>query len=30
MFRGLAGIQVELFNRQFRVEVQAENTYFVV
>ena len=26
-FRGLAGIQVELFNRKFRVEVQAENTF---
>ena len=29
-FRGLAGIQVELFNRKFRVEVQAENTHFAV
>lgn len=29
-FRGLAGIQVELFNRKLRVEVQAENTHFVV
>ena len=29
-FRGLSGIQVDLFNRQFRVEVQAENTHFAV